>query len=358
MTRTLFRGAEPSRRSVQPPRTRRGGEALPGDMQRDDRTGRPWRIHDRARPFRGRRRVLQAEERRRACRGNRLGSIRSQCRLGATSEARRRRSVARSSCGGAHSSAQDVGVLASIGASQSVCAGRRRHPSSRRRVCCPVERSRGARIVTAIRHARRARPARRGEALVSPIIPTSVTHCRSALAVEADMILISGGSSVGQRITRRACWRRSASCALRRACVRSAEGRLPSRCRPRPVFLMAGQSCRVCAPTIFSRRGVRKLATLTQQPYRQATLPLARNRLGSWSSRLRAGDRARMVKWNRSPPVGHRSSRRRRGRMGRARGARQRRHARRWCGVSVRLKGNTFSRERSASAAALAERSG
>jgi molybdopterin molybdotransferase len=182
---------------------------------------------------------------------------------------------------------QDVGVLASIGANPVTV------------VCRPVvailvtgdellpcgSRPEGYRIVDS-NSVMLAALARRdgGVPNVAPLVPDRREAVRAALlGAAADVVLVSGGSSVGQEDHAPRVLAEVGELAVHGLALRPASpagfGFLPGEGgRSRPVFLLPGNpvSC-LCAYDLFAGRAVRHLGgRSTEWPYRRATLPLAR----------------------------------------------------------------------------------
>ena len=180
---------------------------------------------------------------------------------------------------------QDVGVLASIGASPVTL------------VCRPTvailitgdellpcgAKPEGARIVDS-NSVMLAALIRRDGGLpaVAPIIPDQREAVRAALlAAAADLVLISGGSSVGQEDHAPRVLAEVGELCVHGVALRPAApagfGFLPGAV-PRPVFLMPGNpvSC-LCAYDLFAGPAVRRLGGRSMEmSYRRVALPLAR----------------------------------------------------------------------------------
>ncbi len=117
-----------------------------------------------------------------------------------------------------------------------------------------------------------------GEVMVSDIVPDDSESIRSALLAPADLVLISGSSSVGQEDHAARLLAESGELAIHGVAMRPSSpagmGRLPGRL----VFLLPGNpvSC-LCAYDFFAGRAIRALAgRSTEWPYRQIQVPLAR----------------------------------------------------------------------------------
>jgi molybdopterin molybdotransferase len=180
---------------------------------------------------------------------------------------------------------QDVGVLASIGASPVPVV---RRPAVTILVTgdelLPCgSRPEGSRIVDS-NSVMLAALVRRDGGLpaVAPLVPDRREAVRAALLGAAgDVVLVSGGSSVGQEDHAPRVLAEAGELAVHGMALRPASpagfGFLPGP-PPRPVFLLPGNpvSC-LCAYDLFAARAVRRLAGLSPQlPYRRVTLPLAR----------------------------------------------------------------------------------
>jgi molybdopterin molybdotransferase len=179
---------------------------------------------------------------------------------------------------------QDVGVLASIGASPVPVV---RRPAVTILVTgdellpCGA-RPEGARIVDS-NSVMLAALARRdgGAPAVAPLVPDRRDAVRDALlGAPGDVILVSGGSSVGQEDHAPRVLAEAGELAVHGVALRPASpagfGFLSG--PPRPVFLLPGNpvSC-LCAYDLFAGRAVRRLGGRSAElPYRRVTLPLAR----------------------------------------------------------------------------------
>jgi molybdopterin molybdotransferase len=180
---------------------------------------------------------------------------------------------------------QEVGVLASIGASPVTVV---RRPTVAILITgdellpCGAK-PEGARIVDS-NSVMLAALVRRDGGLpeVAPIIPDRRDAVRDALlSTRADVVLISGGSSVGQEDHAPRVLAEAGELCVHGVALRPAApagfGFLPGPV-PRPVFLMPGNpvSC-LCAYDLFAGPAVRRLGGRSMDlPYRQVSLPLAR----------------------------------------------------------------------------------
>jgi molybdopterin molybdotransferase len=180
---------------------------------------------------------------------------------------------------------QDVGVLASIGASPVRVVRRPRVAvlvTGDELLPCGAK-PEGARIVDS-NSVMLAALVRRdgGVPEVGPIIPDRHEAVRDALlGTTADVVLLSGGSSVGQEDYAPRVLAESGELCVHGVALRPAApagfGFLAGAV-PRPVFLMPGNpvSC-LCAYDLFAGRAVRRLGGRPPDlPYRRAVLPLAR----------------------------------------------------------------------------------
>jgi molybdopterin molybdotransferase len=180
---------------------------------------------------------------------------------------------------------QDVGVLASIGASPVTVVRRPRVAiliTGDELLRCGSK-PEGARIVDSNSVMLAALVQRDGGVpILAPIIPDRREAVRAALlGTDADSVLISGGSSVGQEDHAPRVLAEVGELCVHGVALRPAApagfGFLSNPVL-RPVFLMPGNpvSC-LCAYDLFAGFAVRKLGgRSTEQPYRQVTLPLAR----------------------------------------------------------------------------------
>jgi molybdopterin molybdotransferase len=181
--------------------------------------------------------------------------------------------------------AQDVGVLASIGANPVLVV---RRPTAAILVTgdelLPCgSRPEGFRIVDS-NSVMLAALVRRDGGLPSPprMVPDRWEAVREAiLAADADVLLVSGGSSVGQEDHAPRVLAEIGELCVHGVALRPAGpagfGFLPG-APPRPVFLLPGNpvSC-LCAYELFAGRALRRLGGRpTDLPHRRVALPLAR----------------------------------------------------------------------------------
>jgi molybdopterin molybdotransferase len=117
-----------------------------------------------------------------------------------------------------------------------------------------------------------------GEPRVGPIIPDRREAVREAItASTADVLLISGGSSVGQEDHAPTLVAELGELPVHGVALRPASPAGVGFLGGRPVFLLPGNpvSC-LCAYDLFAGRAVRRLGGRPPElPYRQAQLPLA-----------------------------------------------------------------------------------
>jgi molybdopterin molybdotransferase len=114
---------------------------------------------------------------------------------------------------------------------------------------------------------------------VRPLVPDTPQAVRDALAgADGDIILVSGGSSVGQEDHAPQVLSELGELSIHGVAVRPAGPAGIGFLHGRPVFLLPGHpvSC-LCAYDLFAGRAVRRLAGRSPQlPYRTCLLPLAR----------------------------------------------------------------------------------
>src|SRR5206468_6784910 len=112
----------------------------------------------------------------------------------------------------------------------------------------------------------------------APIIPDRREAVRAALErAQADVLLVSGGSSVGQEDHAPRVLAELGELAVHGVALRPASPAGVGFLKGRPVFLLPGNpvSC-LCAYDLFAGRAVRRLGGRSPEwPYRMATLPLA-----------------------------------------------------------------------------------
>jgi molybdopterin molybdotransferase len=117
-----------------------------------------------------------------------------------------------------------------------------------------------------------------GEAMTSAITPDDPAAIREALSAQAEVVLISGSSSVGQEDHAARLLAEAGELAVHGVAMRPSSpagmGRLPGRL----VFLVPGNpvSC-LCAYDFFAARAIRALGGRSKEwPYRQVRVPLSR----------------------------------------------------------------------------------
>jgi molybdopterin molybdotransferase len=185
---------------------------------------------------------------------------------------------------------QDAGLLASIGRARVSCVRRPRVALlvTGDELLPPGSRPEGARIVDSNSVVLRALAERDGaEVLPHEILPDREEVIREALAgAEAEVLLVSGGSSVGQEDHAPHLVARLGSLDFHGVAMRPSSpagvGRLPPRGpgggRERIVFLLPGNpvSC-LCAYEFFAGPAIRALGGRPRAwPHRRVRLPLAR----------------------------------------------------------------------------------
>jgi molybdopterin molybdotransferase len=177
---------------------------------------------------------------------------------------------------------QDVGVLASIGASPVPVVRRPRVDiivTGDELLPCG-EKPAGNRIVDSNSVMMEAL-ALRDEAVpsISPIVPDQREAVRAAIAGStADALLVSGGSSVGQEDHAPRVLAEVGELTVHGVALRPASPTGVGFLDKRPVFLLPGNpvSC-LCAYDLFAGAALRRLGGRTMEmPYRTSTLPLAR----------------------------------------------------------------------------------
>ncbi len=114
---------------------------------------------------------------------------------------------------------------------------------------------------------------------VLPLVPDTREAVRAALTgSEADVVLVSGGSSVGQEDHAPRVLAELGELPVHGVALRPASPAGVGFLKGRPVFLLPGNpvSC-LCAYDLFAGRAVRRLGGQSpEMPYRTATLPLGR----------------------------------------------------------------------------------
>jgi molybdopterin molybdotransferase len=176
---------------------------------------------------------------------------------------------------------QDLGLLASIGVARVPVV---RRPRARIVVTgdelLPAgSKPEGAKIVDANGPMLRALVERDGGVAVYPgIVPDRPEAILEAIRAEADVVLVSGGSSVGQEDHAPELLRRHGELAIHGLAMRPSSPAGMGTLDGRLVFLLPGNpvSC-LCAYDFFARRAIRRMAGQSVEwPYRRVTLPLGR----------------------------------------------------------------------------------
>ncbi|HUT93077.1 MAG TPA: gephyrin-like molybdotransferase Glp [Thermoguttaceae bacterium] len=176
---------------------------------------------------------------------------------------------------------QDVGVLASIGVAEVPVV---RRPRVRIVVTgdelLPVgSKPRGCRIVDSNGPMLGALAERDGGVPLHPgIVPDEPEAILRAIRSEADVVLVSGGSSVGQEDHAPSLVREHGELAIHGLAMRPSSPTGMGRLDDRLVFLLPGNpvSC-LCAYDFFAGRAIRALGgRSTDWPYRRIRAPLAR----------------------------------------------------------------------------------
>jgi molybdopterin molybdotransferase len=178
---------------------------------------------------------------------------------------------------------QDVGVLSSIGVGRCWRGGGRASQSwSPAMNSCPADRSRRAIASFDSNSIMLAALVRRdgGEPLLPvQMVPDQRDLVRAALSgSDADVILVSGGSSVGQEDHAPQLVAELGELCVHGVALRPASPTGIGFLQQRPVFLLPGNpvSC-LCGYDLFAGLAVRKLGgRATELPYRCSRLPLAR----------------------------------------------------------------------------------
>jgi molybdopterin molybdotransferase len=177
---------------------------------------------------------------------------------------------------------QDLGVLASIGAGRVEVV---RRPSvailiTGDELLPPGSKPDGTRIVDSNSVMLEALVRRDGGVpLVKPIIPDRREAVQTALLeADADVVLISGGSSVGQEDHAPRVLQELGELTVHGVALRPASPAGLGFLGQRPVFLMPGNpvSC-LCAYDLFAGRAIRRLGGRSStMPYHHVELPLSR----------------------------------------------------------------------------------
>jgi molybdopterin molybdotransferase len=176
---------------------------------------------------------------------------------------------------------QDVGILSSIGVAEAPVV---RRPKVRILVTgnelLPAgSRPSGVRIVDANSPMLAALVQRDGGLWENPgIVPDDPTAILDALRADADVVLVSGGSSVGQEDHAPTLLAKHGQLAIHGLAMRPSSPAGMGRLEGRLVFLLPGNpvSC-LCAYDFFAGRAIRRLGGLSPQwPYRPVQLRLRR----------------------------------------------------------------------------------
>jgi molybdopterin molybdotransferase len=176
---------------------------------------------------------------------------------------------------------QDIGLLASIGVAQIPVVRRPRVAVliTGDELLPPGAIPEGCRIVDSNSVMLAALIERDGgEVVVGPIIPDRQDSVEAALlGADADVLLVSGGSSVGKEDHAPVVLAARGELPVHGVALRPASPAGVGFLLGRPVFLLPGNpvSC-LCAYDLFAGRAIRKLGGRSPElPYRTATLPLA-----------------------------------------------------------------------------------
>ena len=176
---------------------------------------------------------------------------------------------------------QDIGVLASIGCGQVpvvrrprvriVVTGNELLPAGSRPEGCRIADSNGPMLAAMI--------ARDGGTVINPgIVGDTPEAILDAMRTEADVVLVSGGSSVGQEDHAPMLLREHGRLAIHGIAMRPSSPSGMGTIAGRLVFLLPGNpvSC-LCAYDFFAGRAIRLLGGRSPDwPYRQVVVPLLR----------------------------------------------------------------------------------
>jgi len=177
--------------------------------------------------------------------------------------------------------AQDVGVLASIGVGQVpvVRQPRVRIVVTGNELLAPGGKPSGHQIVDSNSVMLAALIARDGGLAVNPgVVPDQPEAILAAMQNEVDVVLVSGGSSVGQEDHAPRLLAANGELAIHGVAMRPSSPAGMGRLGAKLVFLLPGNpvSC-LCAYDFFAGRAIRLLAGLSRDwPHRRIQLPLAR----------------------------------------------------------------------------------
>lgn len=181
---------------------------------------------------------------------------------------------------------QDIGALSSIGISQVpvVRAPRVRLVITGNELLDAGTVPFGCKIADANGPMLAALVTRDGGVVINPgIIPDDESSILAALQDDADVILVSGGSSVGQEDLAPVLLAQHGTLAIHGIAMRPSSPTGMGLLNHRKVFLLPGNpvSC-LCAYDFFAGRAIRRLAGRSAAwPYRQVNLPLARKLVSS-----------------------------------------------------------------------------
>ncbi len=176
---------------------------------------------------------------------------------------------------------QDIGVLSSIGVGEVhvVRRPRVRIVVTGNELLPPGSKPAGCRIVDANSPMLAALAARDGGIAFNPgIVPDEPDVILAALRDEADVTLVSGGSSVGQEDHAPSLLAQHGELAIHGIAMRPSSPAGMGRLDQRLVFLLPGNpvSC-LCAYDFFAGRAIRALGGRSRDwPYRKVALPLRR----------------------------------------------------------------------------------
>jgi molybdopterin molybdotransferase len=176
---------------------------------------------------------------------------------------------------------QDVGVLSSIGVADAdaVRRPRVRIVVTGNELLPPGSKPSGSQIVDANSPMLASLINRDGGVAINPgIVPDDPSAILDAMQDDADVVLVSGGSSVGQEDHAPTLVADHGELAIHGIAMRPSSPTGMGRLGNRLVFLLPGNpvSC-FCAYDFFAGRAIRVMAGLSQQwPYRQLRAPLRR----------------------------------------------------------------------------------
>jgi molybdopterin molybdotransferase len=176
---------------------------------------------------------------------------------------------------------QDVGVISSIGIREVqvirrplvrlVITGNELLPSGSRPTGCQIADANGPMLEALVQ--------RDGGVVVNPgIVPDEPEQILAAMTEDVDVVLISGGSSVGQEDHAPAVLAAHGELAVHGIAMRPSSPAGMGKLGHRIVFLLPGNpvSC-LCAYDFFAGRAIRAMGGLDSRwPYRQVNLPLTR----------------------------------------------------------------------------------